>query len=88
DSVPRKGSRVSARFRFRHIERPPLTIMTETMLMLVFGHPEIDFRYWHTRNGLRFSYFRRALPDRAAASADVAALRDSLRAGLKRIGVS
>ena len=88
ESVPRKGTRITARFRFHHIDRPPLTKMTETMMMLVFGHPEIDFRYRHTRNGLRFSYFRRALPGRPAASADIAALRDSLRDGLKRIGVS
>jgi anti-sigma regulatory factor (Ser/Thr protein kinase) len=88
ESVPRKGTRVTARFRFRHIDRPPLTKMTETMMMLIFGHPEVEFRYRHTRNGLRFSYLRRAFPGRATASGDVAALRDSLRAGLKRIGVS
>lgn len=88
ESVPRKGTRVTARFRFRHIDRPPLTKMTETMMMLIFGHPEVEFRYRHTRNGLRFSYLRRAFPGRTAASAEIAALRDSLRAGLKRIGVS
>lgn len=88
ESVPRKGTRVTARFRFRHIDRPPLTKMTETMMMLIFGHPDVEFRYQHTRNGLRFSYLCRAFPGRAAASAEIAALRDSLRIGLKRIGVS
>ena len=88
ESVPRKGTRVTARFRFRHIDRPPLTKMTETMMMLVFGHPEVEFCYRHTRNGLRFIYLRRAFPGRATASTDIVALRDSLRAGLKRIGVS
>jgi hypothetical protein len=88
ESVPRKGTRVTARFRFRHIDRPPLTKMTETMMMLVFGHPEVEFCYRHTRNGLRFIFLRRAFPGRATASTDIVALRDSLRAGLKRIGVS
>ncbi len=88
ESVPRKGTRVMARFRFGHIDRPPLTKMAETMMMLFFGHPEVEFRYRHSRNGLRFSYFRSALAGRAAASAEIAALRDSLRTGLKRIGVS
>ena len=88
ESVPRKGTRVTARFRFHHIDRPPLTKMAETMMMLFFGHTEVEFRYRHTRNGLRFSYLRRAFPGRATASADIVALRDSLRAGLKRIGVS
>ena len=88
ESVQRKGTRVAARFRFGHIDRPPLSKMAETMMMLFFGHSEVEFRYQHTRNGLRFSYLRRAFPGRATASAEIAALRDSLRAGLKRIGVS
>jgi anti-sigma regulatory factor (Ser/Thr protein kinase) len=87
-STSGRGTKITARFRFGHIDRPPLTKMTETMMMLFFGHPEVEFRYQHTRNGLRFSYLRRALPGRAAASADIAALSDSLRTGLKRIGVS
>ena len=41
ESVPRKGTRVTARFRFRHIDRPPLTKMAETMMMLFFGHAEV-----------------------------------------------
>ena len=88
ESALKEGTRVTARFRLAHIDRPPLTKMTETMMMLFFGHPEVEFRYRHTRNGLRFSYLRPALPGRAAASAEIATLRDSLRAGLKRIGVS
>jgi hypothetical protein len=88
ESVPRKGTRITARFRFRHIDRPPLTKMAETMMLLFFGHAEVEFHYRHTRNGLRFSYLRRAFPGRATASAEIAALRDSLRTGLKKIGVS
>jgi anti-sigma regulatory factor (Ser/Thr protein kinase) len=88
ESAPRQGTRVTARLRFRHIDRPPLSKMAETMMMLFFGHAEVAFRYQHTRNGYRFSYFRGALAGRAAASAEIAALRDSLRTGLKNIGVS
>jgi len=88
ESAPRKGTRVTARFRFGHIDRPPLSKMAETMMMLFFGHAEVEFRYRHTRNGLIFIYLRRALPGRAAASAEIATLRNSLRTGLKRIGVS
>lgn len=88
ESVPRKGTRVTARFRFGHIDRPPLSKMAETMMMLFFGHAEVEFRYRHTRNGLFFFYLRRALPGRAAAAAEIAELRYSLRTGLKRIGVS
>jgi anti-sigma regulatory factor (Ser/Thr protein kinase) len=88
ESAPRKGTRVTARFRFGHIDRPPLSKMAETMMMLFVGHAEVEFRYRHTRNGFIFFYLRRARPGRAAASSEIAALRDSLRTGLKRIGVS
>ncbi len=88
ESAPRRGTRVTARFRFGHIDRPPLSKMAETMMMLFFGHAEVEFRYQHTRNRSRFIYLRSSCGGRAAASAEIAALRDSLRAGLKRIGVS
>jgi hypothetical protein len=87
--APGRGTKVVALFRLGHVDRPPLTKMTETMMLLFFGHPEIEFRYRHTRNGLHFSYFRRGsgIP-RALAPAEIAEIEDALRAGLKRIGVS
>jgi len=88
ESAPRKGTRVTARFRFGHIDRPPLSKMAETMMMLFFGHAEVEFRYQHTRNQLRFIYLRSTRAGRTSASTEIAALRDSLRTGLKRIGVS
>lgn len=93
ESVPGAGTRVTARLRFRHIDRPPLTKMTETMMMLVIGHPEADFLYRHTRNGRCFIFSGRAILGKAAAGramtpAAISAVRNSLRAGLKRIGIS
>jgi anti-sigma regulatory factor (Ser/Thr protein kinase) len=93
ESVPKKGTKVTARFRFHHLDRPPLSKMAETMMALVFGHPEVDFIYRHTRNGKRFDFRRRGRPGgngagRAAAPAEILAIRDSLRAGLKRIGAA
>jgi anti-sigma regulatory factor (Ser/Thr protein kinase) len=90
ESAPKRGTRVTARFRFRHVDRPPLTKMTETMMMLFFGHPEVDFIYRHTRNGRRFDFRRSGLPGesgvgRAPAPAEILAVRDSLRSGLKKI---
>ena len=49
--------------------------------------PEVEFRYRHTRNGTDFSYLRRGRRGGAAAApAEIAALREALRAGLARIG--
>jgi len=89
ESAPERGTRVIAQFRLSHVDRPPLTKMTETMLLLFFGHPEVDFRYRHTRNGLCFRYLRRGHGgSQALAPAEIAGLKETLRAGLKRIGVS
>ena len=87
-SAPGRGTMVVARFRYSHMDRPPLTKMAETMMALFFGHPEVDFRYRHTRNGFSFSCLRHARGGGAVASEDIGALRESLRAGLKRIGAS
>jgi hypothetical protein len=62
--------------------------MTETMMMLVFGHPEVEFCYRHTRNGLLFSYLRRGTDSGAIVPSEIAAIREALRAGLKGIGAS
>lgn len=91
ESVPKKGTKVSARFPRGHIDRPPLTKMVETMMALVFGHPEVGFSYRHTRNGRRFDFRRRGLTreggaGRAPSPAGILAVRDSIRSGLNRIG--
>jgi hypothetical protein len=87
------GTRVAARFRHGHIDRQPLTKMTETMMMLLLGHPEIDIHYRHRRNGRIFSFLShdfllrsgRAARGTAAYSG---AVRRALRSGLRRIGAS
>lgn len=56
------------------------------MMTLFFGHPDLTIRYTHTRNGSRFCILRNG--GRAAAAAEVTALRQALRAGLARIGAA
>lgn len=88
ESEAGRGTVVNARFGLSHVDRPPLTKMTETVMTLFFGHPEIDFLYRHTRNGSVFRYFRAGRPAGATAPADILALRERLRQGLRRIGAS
>ncbi|MCX6566152.1 MAG: ATP-binding protein [Candidatus Aminicenantes bacterium] len=90
---PGKGTRVEARFFYRHIDRPPLTNMRGTMMALVFGHPEIDFRYRHRRDGRIFAFAsRRFIPARLAAGGlapeTIGRVRRHLGAGLRRIGTT
>ena len=88
ESAPHKGTKVAARFRFGHIDRPPLTKMTETVMMLVFGHSEIDFRYRHRRNGRDFAFSsQNFMESRGSGGPElIREVRKELRAGLKRIG--
>ena len=83
---------MTAWFRYGHIDRPPLTRMAETMMMLVFGHPDVGFTYRHRRDGrdFRFDSLRhiakggggRVRPE------DISTVRRALDTGLRRIGAS
>jgi hypothetical protein len=88
---PKKGTRVTARFRHGHIDRPPLTNMRGTMTALVIGHPEIDFRYRHRRNGQVFrfasrSFFRESGPSSWTDPLLIGRVDKTLRTGLRAIG--
>jgi len=88
-SASGRGTRVLARYQFGHIDRPPLTRMTETIMMLVFGHPEIDFRYRHRRNGRVFSFRSLDVVGRSGPAWNpetIRAVRAALARGLKKIG--
>ncbi len=89
-SVRGKGTKVVARFRHSHIDRPPLTNMAGTLAVLVLGHPGIAFRYRHSRGGRTFRFSsRRALAGRASRTPApdlIASVREKLEQGLRRIG--
>jgi hypothetical protein len=88
---PKIGTRVTAHFRHSHIDRPPLTNMRGTMMTLVIGHPEIDFRYCHRRNGQIFrfesrSFFRESGLSSRTDPLLIRRVEKTLRAGLFAIG--
>lgn len=47
ESEPGKGTKVNAGFRFDHIDRAPLGNMADSVMVLIAGHPDIDFIYTH-----------------------------------------
>ena len=49
------GTKVTATFELNHIDRAPLGDMPGTMKTLIWGSPEIDFLYRHTKNGQEFT---------------------------------
>lgn len=50
DSEPGKGTKVTATFRYDHIDRAPIGNMVNTITTLIFGNPDIDFIYTHIIN--------------------------------------
>ena len=47
DSVPGRGTRLEADFRWDHVDRPPLGDLPATLMTLLMGHPEIRWIYRH-----------------------------------------
>ena len=54
-SCPGKGTTVRATFQGSHIDRKPLGPMTDTLVTLIIGHPEVDLIYEHRKGGRAFS---------------------------------
>lgn len=56
DSVPGRGTTVTASFVLSSVDRMPLGNMKSTLLSLVFGSTETDFVYTHKSNGQTFTF--------------------------------
>ena len=54
-SSPGKGTAVRATFQCSHIDRKPLGPMTDTLVTLIIGHPEVALIYEHRKDGRVFS---------------------------------
>jgi len=54
DSIPGQGTKITATFKYSHIDRKPLGNMEETMMTLIAGNPEIDFLYQHQKDNLDY----------------------------------
>jgi hypothetical protein len=54
ESEPGRGTKVTATFQHSHIDRKPLGNIAQTLLTLIAGNPQIEFRYEHKRDGQSF----------------------------------
>lgn len=50
-----KGTTITARFQYNHIDRKPLGDMEKTMSVLIASNPDIDFSFHHIRNNRSFT---------------------------------
>ncbi len=91
ESQPGKGTRVTAVFRYRHIDRAPIGDMAATMATLLMGNPSVDFVYTHVFEGDRFVFDTREIKKELGDDAFtdpviVHHLTQSLRDSLDRLG--
>ncbi len=56
ESAPGQGTKVKATFRLSHIDLKPLGDVALTLITLLAGHPEIEWSYYHRRNGSEFVF--------------------------------
>jgi anti-sigma regulatory factor (Ser/Thr protein kinase) len=50
-----KGTTITAWFELSHIDRRPFGKITETLITLIAGNPDVDFRYTSTIDGVKFT---------------------------------
>ena len=50
------GTKVKATFQYSHIDRKPIGNMKETLISLIIGNPEVDFRFIHINNCQTFEF--------------------------------
>jgi len=53
-SEPGQGTMVEACYRHKHIDRPPLGNIADTVKTVIVANPDLDFEYCHTVNDGRF----------------------------------
>lgn len=46
-----QGTKLKATFQLSHIDRKPMGSLTQTLMTLIIGHPEIRFIYSYQKNG-------------------------------------
>ena len=61
DSAPGKGTRVSIVFTWSHVDRPAIGSMTDTLMTLIAGHPDLDYIYEERDDGRVFRFDTREI---------------------------
>ena len=87
-----KGTKVTATFQYRHIDRKPLGSMVETMTTLLLGNPELEISYIHQKDGKSYELSSQMLKERFKNQSlthpeVIQWLKKHLREGLAQIGV-
>ncbi len=63
ESEPGTGTRITATFRYDHIDRAPMGDMTGTLMTLIMGNTEVDFVYSHRIDSHHFDLDTREIKE-------------------------
>ncbi len=80
DSKPGVGTRVRAAFQYRHLDRAPVGDIETTLLVLLAGHQELNFRFRHSIGTRVFELDSRDIPE-GSLPARLSKMREALRVG-------
>ncbi len=91
ESKKGKGTKVTAHFKYSHIDRQPLGDIPGTMVTMIAGNPNVDFVYTHISVGKRYTLdtrvIKQELKDVAIYHPQVLRfIEENIRDGLKEIG--
>ena len=86
DSEPGRGTRLTATFRYGHIDRAPIGDIQTTLMVFLAGNPEADVTFRHVVSEREFELsskdLRAALGEAALTSPEgLAVLREAIRRG-------
>lgn len=88
-----KGTKITAKFTYNHIDRKPIGDMAETLIVLIASNGlNIDFVYKHIKNGRDFvfdtKYLKKELNDVLITNSEILSLlRKKILSEIKRIKV-
>jgi hypothetical protein len=90
-SKPNIGTTVTAVFQRSHIDRQPLGNITDTLITLIAGKPDMDFLYRHNVDGRNFEFdtriIKKEIDDVPINHVDVLRfIRQHIEEGLEDIG--
>lgn len=91
ESKKRKGTMVTADFKYSHIDRQPLGDMPGTMATIIVGNPLVDFVYTHLSDGKSYTLDTREIKNELEDvpinhPKVIQFIKENIRDGLKEIG--
>lgn len=86
ESIPGSGTRVTATMGYHHIDRKPLGDLAATVIALVIGYPQVEFRYVHAVGKREFTFATWELKQKLnhatlSSAASIRALKETLARG-------